>query len=537
MLLASRYAWRASPGARGLVGIALATVVGVLVLTRPAVAGAHATLVEMIPAAGATVAEVPGEVTLVFDERVDVAPGGISVFDPIGVRADLGVVDPTEGSTRLRVPVEASREGTYTVAWNVMSDDGHDLAGSFVFNVGEASESAAPVLQRSGWAAVVSDISRGIAQTGSILLLGCTVLRLTLRDEAAAERALRDVCVVSGVAGAAAVVALLVAQTALASGRPVLDAIEITWEVSTSNRTGTAQLLRLGLLLVGVLSSSVSRRPATVAAAGLTVASQVSSVIAGHAWTAPDRVVAVLAASVHVLAVGIWIGGLVGLLVTLDCAADRDRLATGFSRLALGSAIAVGVAGAVSAVEQVGSIPAMTETAYGRLLLVKVVGFVALLAFGWKSRTRLVPVVASVPSRLARVVRMEVVLAAVILATTTAMVGNETGRDAYSPEFAATIGADDVIVQVTVEPARAGANDIHMYFFDADGTTPASVDAVEVRVSTEEIPPRRAEVTFISSGHVVAQQVALTTSASWMVDIVAISDGSPASFELEVPIR
>ena len=96
----------------------------------------------------------------------------------------------------------------------------------------------------------------------------------------------------------------------------------------------------------------------------------------GHPVAGPWPALALLVAMVHVAAMSVWLGGLVGLtsgLLRPDT--PPDELAGGlarFSRLAFGSVVALVVSGIVQTVREVASPTALTSTAYGRILMVKI---------------------------------------------------------------------------------------------------------------------------------------------------------------------
>ena len=88
----------------------------------------------------------------------------------------------------------------------------------------------------------------------------------------------------------------------------------------------------------------------------------------------------------------------------------------------------------------------------------------------------------------------------------------------------------------TVDPAQAGANDIHMYFADPSGAELA-VDAVQVTAATAYVPARRLTVTPILPNHVTATGASLPSSGTWTIEVTAVRQGVPLVFTFEVPIR
>ena len=111
----------------------LAAVVGVLLVLAAAPASAHAVLVSTSPASGSTIPTPPPGITLTFDEAVR-PPAYIVVTGPGGVRADVGAarIQGANVTTALRRTVSA---GTYSVAYRVVSDDGHPVEATFTYTI------------------------------------------------------------------------------------------------------------------------------------------------------------------------------------------------------------------------------------------------------------------------------------------------------------------------------------------------------------------------------------------------------------------
>jgi copper resistance protein C len=106
------------------------------VWTAPA--AAHARLVASTPGDGATLDEPPGEVVLEFNEMVEADFGQLQVSGPDGERLDASA--PIGEGTTVRSPLlEPTASGTYTVAYRVVSADGHPVEGSFTFELTEAA--------------------------------------------------------------------------------------------------------------------------------------------------------------------------------------------------------------------------------------------------------------------------------------------------------------------------------------------------------------------------------------------------------------
>jgi copper resistance protein C len=105
-------------------------------------AAAHARLTGSTPAAGSVVDEVPNSVTLEFNEPVEAEFGQLQVSGPDGARLDE--TPPTaEGTTVTSEIGTATSAGMHTIAFRVISADGHPVEGELTYEVSEAAAAAA----------------------------------------------------------------------------------------------------------------------------------------------------------------------------------------------------------------------------------------------------------------------------------------------------------------------------------------------------------------------------------------------------------
>src|SRR5205823_14628262 len=132
--------------------------------------------------------------------------------------------------------------------------------------------------------------------------------------------------------------------------------------------------------------------------------------LAGHADTQSSvRLLNVADQWLHMLAAGVWVGGLVWLLLGLRSLPGRERAAAvgRFSQLAFAAVAVLAVTGVLRAVPEVGSLGALVSTSFGVVLLIKTGLFVALMGVAWRNRYRLVPRIArsapAAPGRLSPV--------------------------------------------------------------------------------------------------------------------------------------
>jgi copper transport protein len=361
--------------------------------------------------------------------------------------------------------------------------------------------------------------------------------------DATAMARLRTVALAGALVGATGALVALVAMLAESAGRDLAAAVGLVAELAPDTRTGRLGLLRVALGLAAASAAALvpvwRRSPVPVLVLG--GGALATTALAGHAWTAPARWLAAASDLVHLGAVSVWTGGLLALLVALPLvptASDRLRLASRFSGLAVAAVAVVALSGTLSAWQQLDGPGDLTATGYGRLLLAKLAGFVVLVTLGWVNRSRLVALVGRTVAPLQRTLRVEVVVAAVVLALTAALVHQPPARTESRPEPVDTTATADggEVLSATVEPATAGPNDIHLYFYAGSGNEPLAVDAVQVTAATADVPARRLQVTPITTNHVTVAGASLPSAGTWVIEVTAIQAGQPLLFTIEVPI-
>jgi methionine-rich copper-binding protein CopC len=103
-------------------------------------ADAHAILVKSAPASRALLGYPPDRVQLWFNERLEPAFSGMSVYDAAGAQVDNrdAAVAPDDAK-RLSVTLKPLSAGPYTVRFRVLSVDGHVVESTFPFTVKPAS--------------------------------------------------------------------------------------------------------------------------------------------------------------------------------------------------------------------------------------------------------------------------------------------------------------------------------------------------------------------------------------------------------------
>ncbi|MDA0180467.1 copper resistance protein CopC/CopD [Solirubrobacter phytolaccae] len=505
-----------------LVAAALAALLALLALA-PA-AGAHATIVRTTPSDRAVVGSAPRTVQIRWSEAVDLGPDSVRLLDATGEELDTPKATHAGGDAAtavLRLPA-GLKDGTYVVTWRVTSADSHPVAGAFSFSIGEPS--AVVVSTEPGATSpavkVADGIARGVAFLGFALAIGGAAVLLLLGGERRGVRWVwRGAALLAG-----ATVVLLLLQGPYATGGSLLDP-SLLW-FSLKTRFGEALVARL-LLTAGfvVLVTRPQVTAASVCAVGLTL----TWTLADHSRTGVQPWLGVPAASLHLLAMGLWLGGLVALL-----ARDTPRpVLARFSPLALGCFAVLGVTGVYLAWRQSGTPAALPATGFGRLLLVKTGLVLVIVAFAALTRRALARA-----GDLRRTVLAEAALGLVVLGVTSALVNAAPARVAYVDPVDVTVpGLDGGKVQVRVTPAKQGQNVADLYLVSPTGrlTIPPEVTARLRGPDGDSLP---VELGSAEPGHYVATALTIPEPGDWTLRInVRTSEIDERTIDVPVRIR
>ncbi|MER7165680.1 FixH family protein [Micromonospora sp. NPDC000207] len=553
--------------ARWMVSAVLAGLLGLLAALLPAVpAAAHAVLLGTDPTDGAVLATTPEQVTLTFNEPVSVRPGGVRLLDAAGneVSADARSVDTT---VVLGVPPDLA-EGTYIVTFRVISADSHPVSGGLSFAVGAPSDSAVvPVPESRPTLAldVTRQVAEGVSYLGLLVSAGLVVFLLVLLH-GEAPRLRRRLLRIAGVAGGVTLLArLLLVPTVPAwqDGRDLGGLVDgALWRAGLTSEEALSSLLVVLGLAVALGAAATGRAVLTAPAfAGVALAWGAVALV-GHTRTYGPEWLVVAADILHVATAGVWLGGLVALSWALARSADLPagaaaRTVSAFSRAAAVLVALLGVAGVLLGWRILGSVEALTGTAYGVALLAKVGLTLVVLALAAHNRFRLVPRVSATESEgddsaawrlLRRGVRFEAGLLVAVAATTGFLVTQSpvvepTGRPGASTTtetgplaVEAPLGQGRVLARFT--PGRTGVNAMELELLDAAGqpVVPVAEPRLTVTLPAMQVGPLERSLANTGPGRYEAS-VDLPLAGSWVVQVSVRTskyDNPVARFEVEI---
>ena len=529
-------------------------------LIVPSAVLAHASLVEATPSEGAVLRRAPKRVVLRFDEAVSTVPGSVRVFDRQVERVDSGDVEkPSSDSVSVGLRSDLP-DGTYVVAWRVISADSHPIRGAYAFSLGEPVGSTADVVeavldQEAGSESVdlALAVVRFVGLSLILLCVGGAAVVAFVVDRREAPGSWHWIALAAvGVLLALDSLAWIAFTGVKAAGFGLGETF--SWSLSrevldtTFGKVWAVRAL-LGLALAIVAAIALRRRRWDAGALLLLLASSiaVTPALAGHARI--EGALGVFSDALHVAAAGVWVGGLAFLvLVLVEAGGDRwslaSRIVPRFSTLAVASVVALVTTGVVSGFLEVRSWSALWETTYGRLLLAKVALLIPLVALGaFNNRVSVPRIRQDAESRsrrlFVRTVGVELALMLVIVGVTTALVAEPPARAAAAAKVVSRDGeVGPYDYSLTVDPARAGSNEVHVYLLDSTGQL-APVDEITLSGSlpSADIGPLELELNRAGPGHVTGVSE-LPLAGEWRVRLgVRKGEFDEWSTVIDIPIR
>lgn len=484
---------------------------------------AHAALIRAEPADGAVLPRAPAQFRLVFNEPV--SPLLLRLVTPSGMVMPVARVAVQGPALTVTLP-ETRGDGSYVLSWRVASEDGHPVGGTVLFSVGAPSVTAMAVENPN------PSVRAAIWLTRLILFVG-----LFVGVGGAAFGGL--VAPLRPVAARVAQVAMLggVVAVPVSVGLQGLDALGASWSglvAGTAWRTGystaygTTAFLALVALLMGLQSMRL-RSEARAALSGIALGAVGLALAAScHASAAAPRGLTGTAVFAHAAGVAFWLGSLLPLALLLGTA-DASSALTRFSRLIRYAVAAIVISGLVLGVVQLGWPSASWFSAYGAVLLAKLVLLAGLFGLAAYNRYRLTaPALAGdavAQVRMRRTIIAEIAAAMLILAVVA--LWRFTPPPRALAEVAAVpayvhIHTPAAMVDLTLTPGRAGPVGVSMVLQSGEfGPLAAKEVALELSQPALGIEP-------------IQRQARRTGEGAWQVDGLTIPSAGRWQVRVEV---
>lgn len=358
---------------------------------------AHAELETSVPEANAVLDVAPPAIVLDFDEAVDADLSSIALYDQNAEIVATGPPTVGDDTTMAQVSLPALADGVYVVVWRVPSDDGHVVNGVFSFTVGpERAFDVAGLIDRvSGDATATSIVdrletaARLVGLIGLVVFIGGGLLAMQADDDSG-NRVLLWLAWLFLLVGALGQFGMYGAKVVAGTPADALD--PSVWDKVADSHTGTVLMVRVLLLVVSAalvqtwaLRARLSWRAAAVL---LSLCVVVTFATIGHAYTQHPAALWVAVDALHLVAISVWVGGL--LMLTFGTPSwfvdtDAGRVVHRFSAAAM-VAVPVIVATGAAQTLRLADLDDVSQTSWGRTLLVKLAAVTVLIALGGVSQ-------------------------------------------------------------------------------------------------------------------------------------------------------
>ncbi|MBV8526852.1 MAG: copper resistance protein CopC/CopD [Candidatus Dormibacteraeota bacterium] len=509
-------------------------------------ASAHALPQSTTPAEGSTVQQAPPSVSIVFGQTPDVGLSSLTVVNGSGTNVDAGPTKAAPGSPlELQVPLKSHlTKGVYTVTWKTVSTvDGHLATGSFAFGVGVSASSVPHTAAVVGASppSPLAVVARLVLFVGLIVVVGAVILGAYAFG--LPPPLLRKVIVAAAIFVVLGTVGVAAAQGLSAGIGPAA-----LFGSSLGRTLLTRAVPAIVLLIASLLLLRAQGRGAallTVVAGGAALAGMAIDVLNSHAAAEGPAALNTFAQVLHVVAVGVWIGGLVALLVVLRRSSDeRQSHATRrLSTLAGYGIVVVASTGVFRAFIEIQTWQNLVTTAFGVLVLLKLGLLIVLAGLGALNRYGNIPRLPRTLRRLRRVVTTEALVALGALTVAAALVNVAPPVDygaAAAPANIVVSGSDYAQtdkVSLTVTPGVSGFNTFDVRVTDYNSGSSVNASRVVLQF-TQPFRPELGTSTLTlshqSDGAYSAHGTNLSLAGIW--EIAAIIENGLNSTEIHLQL-
>lgn len=444
-----------------------------LTLTVSDCAFAHGALTSSAPSSGAHLTEAPRTISLVFSERPSVSLTSIRLVGPDGGDVALGPLT-RDGKSGLSVSASvqgAVTSGVYTVKWQMAGDDGHPTRGSFRFTLALRQVMSGPPLSTDQ--VHENPISQPITATfdvespayvairwfqygALVIMIGAIAFALVVMSllqrtagtpvVSTARARAAQIAVWATLLLAVTAIVRLFAQSYALHGVSLAPDLALIGTLLRLTQWGHAWVLEVIAVILALFAFRQARGGSLTAwrvAAVCVCAIALSMALSGHAAASPVLLtLAIVADSLHILGAGGWLGGLLLVILagfpaalagdaTLRWRAVAD-LVHAFSPTALVFASMTAITGVFAAWLHLESVPALWQTRYGQVLLLKLAVLSVTAGIGLYNWQRVKPILDAGPEgsrRLARSAAAELGVGVIVLLITAVLVATPTGMD------------------------------------------------------------------------------------------------------------
>jgi methionine-rich copper-binding protein CopC len=152
--------------------------------------GAHAEYRSSVPANGATIATPPAQIVITFSQETSATKSNGAVTDATGTVVSTGWSVDLNERTKMTIGLKPSLpNGIYTVNYTSLSEDGHQLDGSFIFTIDPAAANTASSVTAGGGGGAPWGLWLAIFSATTVLVVVGLFVALRARRDDSSELA------------------------------------------------------------------------------------------------------------------------------------------------------------------------------------------------------------------------------------------------------------------------------------------------------------------------------------------------------------
>ena len=523
-------------------------------------ASAHPFLLETVPGQGQNAPIGVTQIISKYSEAVEIDFSELKVYDANGNQIDNRDTSYNDGETSLIVTTPPLEEGVYTLTSKVLSKvDGHLVQAAVVFGVGDVQVDTSMLdsQETSETTFIPESVARFPGLVGQTIVLGGVIVSITIwsSQQTRFRELFSDIneqfktkftkIIGYGViATFASNFIMLGVQTWRLEASPI-EVIGTTF--------GTTWLIRMiiTIIIIGIWFWMEKRKEISIKGQiPLLVASLIliaTTTMMGHGASTELEAAWILDYA-HNLLSSIWIGGVIFFafvaLPTISKTDDalRNKITlsliprfSGIFIIAIGILIITGPTLLWFLDDNVG---ALTESTYGKLIMIKIGLAIAMIAFGGMYQVKFLKNPSNYESlniskRISKPLKLEAGLGIALLAVVALLVnsslpeGEIQSADALQPTFGyeSILFSENAKFDVKVEPAGIGQNTISVIVSSFDDKPLDDISGLKVKVSNPQknISPILAEVseTVQSSITKYTADATFGFAGNWQIELEA----------------
>jgi copper transport protein len=531
----------------------------ILFLGIPA-ASAHPFLLETVPGQGQNAPIGVTQIISKYSEAVEIDFSELKVYDVNGNQIDNRDTSYNDGETSLIVTTPPLEEGVYTLTSKVLSKvDGHLVQAAVVFGVGDVQVDTSMLdsQENSETTFIPESIARFPGLVGQTIVLGGVIVSITIWSSQQTrfrelfgdineqfKKRFSKIIGYGVIATFASNFIMLGVQTWRLEVSPI-DVIGTTF--------GTTWLIRMiiTIIIIGIWFWMEKKREISIKGQiPLLVTSLIliaTTTMMGHGASTELEAAWILDYA-HNLLSSIWIGGVIFFafvaLPTISRTNDslRNKITisliprfSGLFIIAIGILIITGPTLLWFLDDNVGS---LTESTYGKLIMIKIGLAIAMIAFGGMYQVKFLKnpnnyESLNISKRISKPLKLEAGLGIALLAVVALLVnsslpeGEIQSADALQPTFGyeSILFSENAKFDVKVEPAGIGQNTISVIVSSFDDKPLDDISGLKVKVSNPQknISPILAEVSETVQNSITKYTAYATFgfAGNWQIELEA----------------